>query len=255
MQTIELDKLDTVGLEEAVALQLLPSEAEVLEQADRIESRIRRVVNLYFAERKTIRQIADIVQASKSQVGLDITAYKQKFARQLKRDLSVYRHTASALIGLVTQCEYRIRILIDKNEQLERYIQVFSVGINRAHKRITANPNARIYNRAIIKDEARESVEFINAQRAVLSELRRETEQLLSIYNAFGLCRPDDLNTALQVKDAGSFIEELKSYLHQVIDVVKDEVTDKREQSRVFARLASLSGRLDKVRPIEEELN
>jgi len=203
-------------------------------------ARIQQEVKLHFAERKSCREIESIVKISKSQVHKDIVAYRNEFLKSIKQDISFNKSALGLLVELTAQVENRIRLLVGKYDDLEISLQVLGVPIERAYNRLKKNPNVQIGNANRLKEIAREKRAIIESQRNILSQLKGETQQLLNIYDSFGLTSPEAINlvntgeTYLQEK-----IKEIEQTVVSLIEIVKLEVSDLEARKRIFGRLAN----------------
>jgi len=212
---------------------------------DRRASRVQRAVSLYFAEKKTLREIAKIVGVSKSQVHKDLRGYRKKFLSSIKLDLDLHQRAFGLLVELTEQVDNRIRILWSKYQELEECSRVLDTGIRRAYSRLEQNPRARMRNIDALREEAREKRIIIDSQRNILSQLRIETQQALNIYNMFGLCSKEAADLANKGESyIQKQIEDVTRVMRLTIAVVKDEVEDIDRRKRIFSRVAQAYKRL-----------
>ncbi len=219
------------------------TEQEYADLMDHIEgrrvSRIKQVVHLYYSARKTIREIADIVKVSKSQVHKDIVGFRNEFLSTVKHDLAINKKALGLLVELFVQTDSRIRALQEQYEQLGQCLQVLGTGIRRVSNRLTANPAARISREATLREEAKEIRVLIQEQRAILAQLRNETHELLAICSAFGLTGPEALTfTSGDDNFVQQKIAEVKTFLTKVVLILRDELKDEVRQAQVFNRIA-----------------
>ena len=220
--------------------------------------RIEQEIRLHYAEMKTLREIADIVKISKSQVHKDLIEYRKTALKARKLDVDKNGRAAGLLIELEAQTNNRIRLLYQKYDEMEMVVQVLRIGIKRTYERVKKNPNARIRDYDKIKSDAREIRIHIETQRNIMSQLRSETQQLLNINNTFGLCGQD---ASSFVSTAGNrydeIIQEVQEYLMKLIYIVKQEVEDEEIRHRMFGRMSEVAreiGHIDrrKNKPDEE---
>ncbi|MCK9614984.1 MAG: hypothetical protein M0R48_05715 [Candidatus Omnitrophica bacterium] len=203
-------------------------------------TRIEQEAKLHFAEKKPFRVIADIVGVSKSQVCNDIADYRRTILKSIGQDIQANGSALGLLVELTVQVASRIQLYWDKYNELQRSSQVLGILLDRTYNRLQKNPNARVTNASTLKDIARERRAIAESQKNTLAQLRAETQQLLNIYEAFGLTSIEALslvNTGegyLQQK-----IDEVKSLMPVLIKIIKLEVTDETQKRNIFGRLAN----------------
>lgn len=234
-----MDKIKGIHIDVEIPL----TDAEYDYQVELFEQtrseRIRKEVHLYFSVRKTIREIAGIIGISKSQVHKDLRRYRDDILRGVKDDIRINSRTLTTLVELTEQAYARMRVLYAKYDELDECVQVLRVGIRRDADRLRCNSNYRIREQDKKIIQARELRILIDSQSNILSKLRCESQQLLSIYETFGLCSPDA--TAL-IQTGTGYVEEkianIKAYMVNIIRIMKEEIKDDDQRKRAFLRMA-----------------
>lgn len=111
--------------------------------------------------------------------------------------------------------------------------------MEKAHIRLQNNPNARL-KMNVLKETARETRIIINTQFNILIQLRGETQQLLNIYDRFGLTSIDAMGLStggegyLQEK-----IKEIKETIIALIQIIKEEIQDEQQRRNVFGKMTN----------------
>lgn len=201
--------------------------------------RIKEEITLYFAKRDSIREIAEKLGISKSQVHKDLSNYKQELLQGVKQDIRLNKLALGLLVDLTAQVDTRIRILWHKYDYLNRSLQILGALLERTYIRLQKNPNARIKTEAL-KETSRETCAIIDIQCDILVQLRCEAQQLLNIYDKFGLTSADTMKLILADGiDIDIKIKETRETIVSLIEIVKLEVSDLEQRKRIFSRLAN----------------
>jgi len=199
--------VESIQIQEDIHIELCDYDNQSNGFVNRHAARIRETIDLYCAKRKTIREIADILNISKSQVHKDLTTYKGEVLQGIQRDVKQNKLALGLLFDLTAQVDNRIRLLWQKYEYLDKSLQVLGASLEKAHIRLQNNPNARL-KMNVLKETARETRIIINTQFNILIQLRGETQQLLNIYDRFGLTSIDAMG--LSTGGEGYLQEKIK---------------------------------------------
>ncbi|MCX5695976.1 MAG: sporulation transcriptional regulator SpoIIID [Candidatus Omnitrophica bacterium] len=201
--------------------------------------RIKEEITLYFAKRDSIREIAEKLGISKSQVHKDLSSYKQELLQGIKQDIRLNKLALGLLVDLTAQVDTRIRLLWHKYDYLNRSLQILGAILERTYIRLQKNPNARIKTEAL-KEASRETCAIIDIQCDILIQLRCEAQQLLNIYDKFGLTSADTTKLLLaEGVDIDVKVKEARETIISLIEIVKFEVGDLEQRKRIFSRLAN----------------
>jgi len=223
-----------------IVVEIPLTDAEYQYQVELFErtrsERIREEVRLHFSLRKSMREIAKIKGVSKSQVCKDLRQYRDSAINSLRNDI---RKTLTAFVELTEQVYTRMRVLNAKYEELDECIQVIRAGIRRDAERLRKNPAYRVREQDKRIAQAREIRILVDSQSNIISRLRSESQQLLDIYQAFGLCvqAPAGL-TNIEEGYLGEKLAEIKELSKRLVHIVKDEVENKSVRMTIFNRLA-----------------
>ena len=201
--------------------------------------RIKEEITLYFSKRDSIREIAEKLGISKSQVHKDLSNYKQELLQGIKQDIRLNKLPLGLLVDLTAQVDTRIRLLWHKYDYLNRSLQILGAILERTYIRLQKNPNARIKTGAL-KEASRETCAIIDIQCDILVQLRCEAQQLLNLYDKFGLTSADTTKLLLtEGVDIDIKIKEARETIVSLIEIVKLEVSDLEQRKRIFSRLAN----------------
>jgi len=166
------------------------SDTEYAQQLDTFvnwrTTRIQQAAKLYFADKRTVREIAGVLKISKSQVHKDIVGYRSEILRGIKQEVDPNGSAFGLIVESLTQVGNRIRLLSDNYDDLQNSLKILGIPLERAANRLKANPKARITNVNTLKEIIRERRNVMETQKNIISQLRAETQQLLNIYEAFG---------------------------------------------------------------------
>lgn len=114
MDKIELNlyyNVESIQIQEDIHIELCDYDNQSNGFVNRHAARIRETIDLYCAKRKTIREIADILNISKSQVHKDLTTYKGEVLQGIQRDVKQNKLALGLLFDLTAQVDNRIRLL------------------------------------------------------------------------------------------------------------------------------------------------
>ncbi|MCK9573043.1 MAG: sporulation transcriptional regulator SpoIIID [Candidatus Omnitrophica bacterium] len=227
-----------------VPLEFNLSDTEYARQIDILvnwrTTRIQRAAKLYFADKRTVREIAEVLKISKSQVHNDIAGYRNEVLKSIKQEVGPNGSAFGLIVELLTQVENRIRLLSDNYDDLQNSLKILGIPLERIANRLKANPKARITNANVLKEIVRERRILMEAQKNILAQLRAETQQLLNIYEAFGLANREVLGLVnIGENDLQQRIEEVKALIPTLIKIIKLDVTDETQRQNIFGRLAN----------------
>lgn len=193
------------------------------------------MIQMRFAERRPIREIAERLGFSKSSVHRILAQHVHKSWKKIAADLRRYKGLLNPLVELLEQSNARTRRLWDEYHALGDDIKALRDTL-RIVQGLTANDPPGVHT----ADICRSIADLHHSERLCLSDLRDETRTLLDVWHRFGLTRSEVLQEALAERsDVDKKIQEMIEFVNQLVNVIRAEVSDPKQQQRIFNRIAN----------------
>jgi len=207
---------------------------------DKHEVRKAQVAKYYFTLGYTIKDIAGHLGVSMSQIHRDIQHVKRDALKEIKKDLRANKKILGHMVSLMVQVQDRIRTIWIEYNKVDDNATLLRQTVEQERERLRNDPNARTRtNVANIAEAVRTMLTCHDRKAHYLSMLDEATKTMLKIWKDFGLCGNEALDVILQGGiDVDITIQQTKKLLEKVVYIIRDEVKDAEQQSRVFNRMA-----------------
>lgn len=200
--------------------------------------RQQRIARYYFTMRVGIKEIADTLGISKSQVYSDIKSYRQEVLKAIKKDLRQNKKILGHMVDLMNQLDNQTRTIWDKYSQIEADVRVYRRILQTAEEQITKG--GKIDNLRQVNEAMRTIFSMHDRQQQYLYLLKEQTKAMLIVWREFGLTGEDALKLVLSGGiDIDAKVMEVRQTIVKLIEIIKFEVGDKRIQRNIFGRLAN----------------
>lgn len=198
--------------------------------ADEAEARKEQVLRYCLIEKKSVREAAEQLGISKSQVYRNLQGYRQEYLKCVRKDLRRNRRILDHMVGLMVQVDARTGELWDHYEVLTQDVILLKNELM-ASTASAGSGEARSIRKLILGAKSR--------QLTILSLLRQETRTMLQIWYRFGLCGNDAMQVLLtDGVDVEQKIQEIKGFMSQIFDIIKEEVNYEDVRAKIFGRMA-----------------
>jgi len=204
------------------------------------DKREAKIARLHFAMNYTMQEVADVLQLSKTQIFREVEQIRRKIKRNIRKDLRENKRVMNYLVDVLEANRVRQREIW----KMYANLQADSIGIRRiiedANNR--RRENRGIFDRRTLQElsgAAKSLVMITDSLRELMKESRMEESHMVQTLDRFGLTGNDAMELIVSGGiDVDVRVQELRTMVFKVLDIVKDEVKDESQKKTVFGRLA-----------------
>lgn len=206
---------------------------------DSIQSRREQVGRLYFAMRMTLREIAEKLGVSHSLIHNDVLHVKNEVLKNIKKDLRTHKK----LLGHMVECIYSLMEIERQNWNKYNQLENDIIAMRRTILILTnlqnLQPSEALERANRIESMEKTVLAIHDRQQGYMALITRTIKEKVDVWDKFGLCGEE----ALKVIFSGGFdidvkVEKVRTFMYDLMSIVKAEVTDARQKQRIFIRVA-----------------
>jgi len=201
---------------------------------DKAQERREKIARLFFAMGFSVREISKHYNISKTTIYDSISVYKKQVVDEIKGDLRKNKKVLGHMVQLMNQTDHQIRELWKKYNEMEANSGVIRRALNAAEEGQQQQRSLRN-----VVSAAKASMAIHDRQMACLDLLGKKTKQMLEIWEKFGLTGDEAIKIILSGGiDVDVKIQEIRSIVVNLTEIIQEEVTDKEKRHKIFGRMA-----------------
>jgi hypothetical protein len=199
---------------------------------DKSEQRRQQIARYFFMMKYTIRQIADSLQISPSQVYKSIEESKDDMVKNIRKDLRANKKLLSHMVGIIYNLEQQHGLMMVKYGEVQN-------DVVETRKLLVEAQRGGLENLKKIGTIQRMLNELYSLQKSYLDAIRAILKQMVDTWQVFGLTGDE----AIKLVVSGGLevdikVEQMKTIMVKIASIVKAEVKDNDSQYRIFNQIA-----------------
>lgn len=207
---------------------------------DKAARRRDRIARYFFSMKLSVQDISSQLGIHQATVYRDLNDYKKDVLKAIKKDLRSNKKILGHMVELMVQVDTQIRTIWDNYTKLDATANTLLTMLREAQRQRQENPNAPTTTPLADLIEASREVRAIHGtQQTYLALMSQKTMDMLKIWEKFGLCGEEAINLIMSGGiDIDVKVQEIRQTIIKLVDIIREEVVDQRQQRNVFGRLA-----------------